>query len=134
MIDWDYVVHGKPRKAIPKQRKKPRRTSVHRDRGYLDWLAAQKRCLVCEILGRAKVAVMLGTIIAWMMRIFDPAHGPPAGMRVKGPDSGAIYLCRWHHNEQETMTWPKFEAKYGFDRETEAAKLYARYWEENADA
>lgn len=57
----------------------------------------------------------------------DPAHGPVNGGSSKGPDDGAIPLCRYHHEEMERLRWPKFEAKYGFSRATEAKAHYAAY-------
>ncbi len=50
----------------------------------------------------------------------------------KGPDSGCIPLCRVHHDEQHRLTWPVFEARYGFNREREAAVWWAAYniWKE----
>ena len=59
--------------------------------------------------------------------VVDPAHGPINGGASKGPDDEAIPLCRYHHEEMERLRWPKFEAKYGFSRATEAKAHYAAY-------
>lgn len=91
------------------RRSKPRRTKQHRDRDYLDWLK-ERMCAVCLFIGPC-----------------DPAHGPVAGTRLKGPDKESIPLCRPHHDEQHALTWPVFEVKYGFSREREAAAHYAVY-------
>lgn len=99
------------RSAPPRKRAKPRKVSVLRDRGYLDYL----KTMPCTING-------------WfcLMRV-DPAHGPINGARSKGPDDGAIPLCRYHHDEMERLRWPKFEAKYGFSRAKEAKAHYTAY-------
>ena len=86
----------------------PRRTTIHRDRDYLDWLQDRK----CVVTGKTPC---------------DPAHGPSAGSKVKGPDKGAIPLIRELHVEQHSIGWPDFEKKYGIDREKEAAAHYALY-------
>lgn len=104
-------------RPIPRRRSKPRRTSIMRDRKYLDWLVYEVR--ICTVPG-----CHVGPC--------DPAHGPPAGMRVKGPDDGAIPLCRRHHDEMHRLNWGPFEAKYAFSREKEAAIHYGAYliWKE----
>ena len=106
-----------------RKRAKPRKVSVLRDRGYLDWLRDECRCVVCVIL---KMCYRDRRCASGSMPI-DPAHGPSAGMRLKGPDNEAIPLCRDHHNEQHQIGWPLFEAKYKFSREKEAATHYARW-------
>lgn len=68
-----------------------------------------------------------------MYQIIDPAHGPSAGARVKGPDNEAIPLCRHHHTEQHQIGWPAFESKYGYERagmtltKKQRAELFARF-------
>jgi len=57
----------------------------------------------------------------------DPAHGPSAAMRVKGPDDGAIPLCRHHHIEQHQIGWTLFEEKYQINREKEACTHYVAF-------
>ena|ERR1700761_2340245 len=99
-------------KPIPKKRSKPRRVSVVRDQGYLDWLKLQ-RCSIC------------GWMQPWV--VIDPAHGPVNGISSKGGDDGAIPLCRSHHREQHSIGWPAFEKKYGIDRGSVAAARYAHY-------
>ena len=113
------------RTPVKAKRATPRRTSVLRDRGYLDWLKTQP-CVVTRLHG-FPVAIVNKPHLHWKTAIVDPAHGPPAGMRIKGPDEGAISLTRWYHDEQTRVGWPAFEERYGFSREAEAAILYARY-------
>jgi hypothetical protein len=91
----------------------PRRVSVLRNREYLDWLK-ERKCVAC---------LRAGTLCE--NPVMDPAHGPSAGARVKGPDNEAIPLCRYHHREQHNIGWPDFEARYRFSREKEAAAHYA---------
>lgn len=112
---------GKPlhRTAIKKKRSTPRRTTVYRNRGYLDWLA-ERMCPIREPPTRIHFC-----------QPCDPAHGPSAAVRVKGPDNEAIALCRNHHIEQHQIGWPAFEAKYGFSRAEEAARLFALWQQEN---
>ena len=109
-------VRPKPRRATP------RRVSVDRNPAYLDFLRTYAKCSVSHPVHRT---VSLGRC--------DPAHGPVNGMGSKGPDSGAIPLCRLHHEEQHRLGWPAFEAKYGIDREKEAAAFHALYliWRES---
>ena len=109
--------------APPRKRAKPRKVSVLRDRGYLDWLRDDCRCVVCIIL---KMCYRDRRCASGSMPI-DPAHGPSAGMRLKGPDNEAISLCRFHHEEQHRIGWNLFEAKYGFSRAAEAKAHYAAY-------
>lgn len=97
------------------KRSKPRRTSVHRDRKYLDWLW-DRRCAVCKSHGNVV-----------------PAHGPSAGKGVKGPDNGAIPLCIHCHNEQHSIGWPDFEARHNLNREREADANYTLFQIETSD-
>ncbi len=103
------------RSRIKPKRSKPRRTEQFRDRKYLDWLKI-KACCACrrEVFG-----------------ITEPAHGPSAGIGLKGPDNEAIPLCRLHHLEQHRIGWSAFESKYGFSRETEAAAHWILYGKES---
>lgn len=57
----------------------------------------------------------------------DPAHGPVNGMGSKGPDSGAIPLCRGHHDDQHHVGWQRFQALYRFSREEVAAAWWKAY-------
>ena len=111
------------RSSVRKKRAKPRRVSVLRDRGYLDWLSAECLCVACVLLKMIyrdrKCASGSGPV--------DPAHGPVNGMRSKGPDDGAIPLCRQHHTEQHEIGWEAFETKYGFSREAEAKTHFAAF-------
>lgn len=111
---------------MKKKRAAPRRVSVHRDRAYLNWLR-DRECVICILLGRPAVSTLLSTIVGWMVRIIDPAHGTPNGIASKGADDGCCPLCRWHHNEQTARGWEFVEAKYGFSREKEAAAHFASY-------
>lgn len=110
------------------KRSKPRRVSVLRDRAYLD-LLGQCRCVACSV---AKLCYRDRLCASGLMPI-DPAHGPVAGARMKGPDNEAIPLCRDHHDEQHRIGWAAFETKYGFSREKEAAAYWAAYqiWKEH---
>lgn len=107
-----------------KRRSKPRRVGVERNPGYLAWLR-ERFCVACVALrGEATRWEKLPKPVPVCS---DPAHGPVNGMRSKGPDSGAIPLCRHHHIEQHQIGWPAFQAKYGFSREKEAAAHLALY-------
>jgi hypothetical protein len=106
---------------IPRRRKgKPRRgpsgipPEEWRNPGYLAFLH-ERRCIVC---GRTPC---------------DPCHGPVNGVRSKGADSGAVPMCREHHNEQTSIGWPKFAELRGVDREREATAHWSLYliWREN---
>lgn len=98
------------RSAVPRKRKGPaRRTSVYRNRAYLDWL----RTLKCVACGREAEC--------------DPAHGPSAAMRVKSGDDGAIPLCRSCHIKQHAIGWPEFDKRMQINREKIAARLFADF-------
>src|ERR1019366_649502 len=114
-----------PRGSPPaKKRAKPRRVSVLRCRKYLDWPSAECRCVVCRIAHTTRMDVPTHSL--WMLEFIDPAHGPVNGGNSKGPDNEAIALCRFHHNEMESLRWPAFQEQYGFERAAEADALYAR--------
>ncbi len=106
-------------KRIPARRPgKPRRGPAGippdqwRNEKYLQFLRDHGVCVVCH----------------WKYAKCDPAHGPVNGRGSKGPDAGAIPLCRMHHDEQhEPGGWPAFQAKYGFDREKQAAVWWAAF-------
>ena len=106
-----------------KRRSKPRRAGVDRDPGYLAWLR-ERSCVACKLTGCTGRAHNPGN---WASVTIDPAHGPVNGMRSKGPDSGAIPLCRHHHEEQHQIGWPAFQQKYSFSLEKEAAAHFALY-------
>ena len=76
---------------------------------YLKWLREECTCHVCHDVE------------------CDPAHGPVNGTSSKGPDAGAIPLCRYHHREQHKIRWPEFEKRYQFSREREAAVYWTAY-------
>jgi hypothetical protein len=103
----------KATKPIRAKRAKPRRTTVFRCRPYLDWLK-ERECLVS---GEGE----------YHSYPIDPAHGPSAGKGLKGTDSGAVPLCRFHHEQQHSIGWPDFEKRYGFSREKEAAAHFALF-------
>jgi hypothetical protein len=116
---------------LTRKRAKPRRVSVLRDRGYLDWISAECTCVVCWLL---LPTVKRHTQVERMFeRIIDPAHGPVNGRGSKGADNEAIPLCRTHHDEQHQIGWSAFDAKYGIDRAHEARTHYAAYliWKES---
>jgi hypothetical protein len=77
-----------------------------RNAAYRRWGRTACRCAVC------------------FAQYPDPAHGPVNGIGSKGPDSGCIWLCRMHHDEQHVMDWPAFQERYGIDR----VRLAARSW------
>ena len=104
------------------RREKPRRVSVDRDRGYLDWLKEQV-CVACR-LGKL---IYRERVCASGSGPIDPCHGPVNGMGSKGADSEAIPLCRDHHIEQHVIGWPAFEERHQFSREEVAVEHYARY-------
>lgn len=99
---------------IPRRRSKLRRGPIGippeqwRNPAYLDFL---RQC-PCEVCGR---------------RPCDPAHGPVNGMSSKGPDAGAIPLCREHHEEMHDLNWPAFEILRGINREKAATKHWAAF-------
>jgi hypothetical protein len=105
---------------LRRKRSKPRRVSVDRDPGYLAFLR-ERKCVACMAKGKR------GPGTYYEIHSCDPAHGPVNGMGSKGPDSGAIPLCRAHHEEQHRINWPAFEAKYSIDREKEAMAHHAVY-------
>ncbi len=113
-------------KPLPKKRKgKPRRDGQLRDRKFLDYLKTQE-CAVTQLRGWP-VEVCADPNLSWKMRIIDPAHGPPAGLKVKGPDNEAIPLSRWYHEEQTSIGWDRFEEKYGINRAEIAAAHYSEF-------
>lgn len=104
------------RTAPPKgKRSKPRRVSVVRDPAYL----LELRCNYCEI------GLKIGS--EGCSFLTDPAHGPVNGMGSKGPDSGAISMCRTHHREQHRIGWPAFERRYEINRAAIAEVRYAEF-------
>jgi hypothetical protein len=97
-------------------RRKPRRGPA-RVPAYLAWLRTQS--CVLQTTGRSTIHA----------GVVDPCHGPPNGTSQKGPDSGAVPMCRRHHDIQTQMSWRKFELLFGFSREEQAAAHFAR-WKE----
>jgi len=118
------------RTPLKRKRSTPRRVSVLRDREYLDWLR-ERHCVACTLL---KMIYQDRLCASGSMPI-DPAHGAPAGMRMKGPDNEAIPLCRSHHEEQTKLGWPAFEQRHGIDRAKEAEIHYSAYliWKEDGE-
>ena len=124
-------------KPIPRKRAKPRRGPL-RDPGYLAFLREEGKCQCCLVFIREAgyCGLTPGSEVAlrpaMIAGLCDPAHGPVNGRGSKGPDNGALPLCRVHHKEQHLIGWPAFEAKYGFNREGEAAAWYKAYqvWKE----
>jgi hypothetical protein len=111
--------------TVPSRRSKPRRVPVDRNPDYLAFLRYECRCVVCEIIRRRTPRSA-----RWVRIVLpqcDAAHGPVNGMGSKGPDTGAIPLCRAHHAEQHHIGWPAFCAKYELDREKEAKAHHALY-------
>ena len=107
------------RTAVKRKRATPRRVSVDRNPEYLAWLR-ERQCVAC-----ARSCNPMLMEIMWP--IIDAAHGPVNGRGSKGPDSGAIPLCRHHHIEQHQIGWQLFERKYGISREKEAAAHFALF-------
>jgi len=117
----------KARKPIPRKRATPRRSSVMRDRDYLEWLNGQI-CVACRLqYPEADLRYLARTACV-------PAHGPSAGMRVKGPDNEALPLCCGHHYTQHAIGYERFELKYGFYWRAIAKEHYARYLKEKGTA
>ena len=109
-----------------KRRSKPRRVGVERNPGYLAWLRHECKCVACLCVGRRRLDSEEAARTYANMPC-DPMHGPPNGLGSKGPDSGAIPGCRYHHEEQTKIGWPAFEEKYGFSREKEASAHFSLY-------
>jgi hypothetical protein len=113
---------GKPLKRAPVKKRrtgKPRRgpngipAEEWRNPGYLDYLRVMGTCVVCPSLK--------------LSNFCDPCHGPVNGMRSKGPDAGAIPMCRYHHEEQTRIGWDEFERVYGFERAFAASVWWIEY-------
>ncbi len=85
-----------------------------RNPAYLDFLRSEGKCVVCHKRG------------------CDPCHGPVNGTSSKGPDAGALPMCRAHHDVQTVIGWPEFERGYGFSREIESAAWFYTFkiWKE----
>lgn len=111
-------------KRVCPKRETPRRVSVMRDPEYLAFLR-ERSCVACII--ERDEATRWERLPKAMPCVSDPAHGPVNGRGSKGPDDGAISLCRSHHSEQHKLGWEAFQKKYGFDRQKEAIALYATY-------
>lgn len=125
LADYQKVFRDGPitlarKKRLKAKRSTVRRVSVLRAPKYL----AELRLMYCEI------GVKFGS--EQCSSVTDPAHGPVNGMGSKGPDSGAIPLCRSHHREQHQIGWPRFERKYGINREEVAARTFAAWEAETA--
>lgn len=112
-------------KPINAKRSKPRRVSVFRSRAYLDWLKTQQ-CVVTRLHG-FPMEIIDKPHLHRKTRIVDPAHGPPAGLRIKGPDNEAVPLTRYFHEEQTRIGWEAFERKYSFSRVKLAAEYYTAF-------
>jgi hypothetical protein len=125
------IARGSPNK----KRAKPRRVSVLRDRGYLRFLREEGKCVACMSVARSRGGDD-ETARSYANLPCDPAHGPVNGMRSKGPDDGAISLCRFHHQESHKIGQHAFQHKYDFGWAKESASHYATYLilkEHNAD-
>lgn len=125
------------RTRIITRRDAPRRVSVVRDDGYLEYLRTEPlKCVACQLMRKHGQSVSLiirdKTFFVALSRVIDPAHYRVNGMSSKGNDSDAIPVCRFHHNEQHGMTVAQFEQRYGFVWLDEAKAQYAVYliWKE----
>lgn len=117
------------RSPVKRKRTKERR-GPFRCRAYLDWISAECRCMACAYMNcwaDVRSERLAHSPFRVGGRKIDPAHGPVNGGSSKGPDDGAIPLCRHHHDQQHALGWPAFEAKYGFSREKEAAAHFAAF-------
>ncbi len=127
---------GTPAARPNRRRATPRRVDVVRCPEYLAWLRTECKCVACEltrkVLAAAGFSPGSGFKITPYSTVIDPAHGPVNGLHSKGPDDGAIPLCRYHHDEMERLRWPAFEAEYEFNREHEAKTHFAAFliWKE----
>ncbi len=115
-----------PRKRRPgPPRRGPSEVSADqwRNPSYLAFLRAEGRCVACPRGGR-----VFGAPITYGMNgVCDPAHGPVNGRGSKGPDAGAIPLCRAHHDRQHAIGWTAMEVEFEFSREREAAVWFAAF-------
>jgi hypothetical protein len=129
-INWGRVMQMIQRRApVKRVRSEPRRGPAGipedewRNEAYRSWLT-ECRCVAC-----IQALKLIGTDgrIFFARQLCDAAHGPVDGTSVKGADRECIPLCRAHHDEQHRLRWPKFEARYGFDRAEEAAAHWTRF-------
>ena len=117
------------RNARPKAKRAAPRRGPERDPGYLDFLRERGWCVACVAAYRSLPPSLVPYMDWAACGRVDPAHGPVNGRSSKGPDNEAIPLCRHHHEEQHSLGWQLFEAKYRFSREIEAARHWERYEE-----
>lgn len=118
------------RKRPNRKRLKPRRVMVDRNASYLFWLRENCVCIACVKL--FQMGANPGG--EWCQRIVDPAHTSNNGGGSKGPDSGAVPLCRFHHRQQHSIGMREFEARYGLDLKADAAAHFELFkkWQENS--
>src|SRR5690348_15944137 len=75
-----------------------------RNASYRTWLRANGKCEAC-------LRMLIPPFPPWDVfhRCVEFCHGPVNGTGSKGPDAGAVPLCRVHHREQHEIGWPEFE-------------------------
>lgn len=105
--------------AVKKKRRKPRRVSVVRDKGYREFLGT-RLCLVQQLHPETLCS---GRSFA--------AHTGNNGRGSKGADSGCVPLCRKHHDEMDGRLNTKVTTKEAFAKKykLDLAKEAASHWE-----
>lgn len=104
-----------------------RKVHPNRDEAYKRWLNFRP----CAIKGLTDNKTGLPHV-CWSptMRgrefVSDAAHGPRAGLGLKGDDSGCLALCRHAHRDVGDRM-DDLESRYGVDWRGIAAELYARF-------
>lgn len=95
---------------------------------YITWLA-DRLCVACTC--EVRIAAKFGDGRRSSHDQFsypsDPCHGPVNGTSSKGPDAGAIPMCRRHHDEQHSVGWRMFERVYEFSRAGEAVVFWEMF-------
>lgn len=111
------------RKPIAR-RSKPRRGPL-RSESYRAFIRHTGVCPACQVasmtLGGPEIPLKL--IAGFQGGFCDAAHTENGGMRMKGPDSSCVPLCRVHHREYDSGR-TSFERKYALDMK----RLASEWW------